>query len=247
MTGRIEPVFCNMTQRIEPFFFQFDSKIFEIDSKNRSLFSIRLNELNPFLKCDSFLEWFQELNLFLGKNNSKNWTWLNDLNSLFLKIDSKNRTFILMTPRLEASFKIMTQRIVFEKHWLKELNLLFLMWLKELNPFCMTQRIEPCVKKKDSKNRTLEKGLIEFNLFLWTSSQCDSKSWCLVSIMTRRIEPFLFSNMTQRIEIFSSVWLKELCFLYDSKGWTLFEFDLNLLYWIWPQELNLFSEYDSTN
>ena len=38
------------------------------------------------------------------------------------------------------------------------------------------------------------------NLFLWTSSQYDSKSWSLFFNMTRRIEPFLFSNMTQRID-----------------------------------------------
>ena len=124
----------------------------------------------------------------------------------------------------------------------------------------MTQRIEPCVKKKktDSKNVTLFKGLIELNLFLWTSSQYDSKSWSLFFKMTRRIEPFLFSNMTQRIDFFkmlkelnlSSIWIT---FLHDS-NWTLFLINTTQRvefftkndskcwtpFWIWLKELNLF-------
>ena len=64
-------------------------------------------------------------------------------------------------------------------------------WLKELNR----------VSKKDSKNGTLFKGLIELNLFLWTSSQYDSKSWSLSFQYDAKNWTFLV-------------------FQYDSRNWT---------------------------
>ena len=83
--------------------------------------------------------------------------------------------------------------------------------------FHLTQRIEPFyqevwlkalsrVSKKDSKNVTLVKGLIEFNLFYELLINMTQKSWSLFFFfnMTRRIGPFLFSNMTQRIELFQN-------------------------------------------
>ena len=64
-------------------------------------------------------------------------------------------------------------------------------WLKELNR----------VSKKDSKNGTLFKRLIELNLFLWTSSQYDSKSWSLSFQYDAKNWTFLV-------------------FQYDSRNWT---------------------------
>ena len=111
----------------------------------------------------------------------------------------------------------------------------------------MTQRIEPCVKKKtDSKNVTLFKGLIELNLFLWTSSQYDSKSWSLFFNMTRRIEPFLFSNMTQGIEpiLFSS--MTQRIELFFHMNWLFYMTRSELFFWsIWFEELNFFTTNDS--
>ena len=147
-----------------------------------------------------------------------------------------------MTPWPKASFKIMTQRIEpFSLNLTQRNEHLFLSsdaknWtILSRN---MTQRIEPCVKKKE--NRTLEKGLIEFNLFLWTSSQCDSKSWSLFSrwreelnlscfpIWLKELKYFLqfdskncFFYMTQRVELFLNLtW--NFFIEYDSKNWTSF-------------------------
>ena len=77
--------------------------------------------------------------------------------------------------------------------------------------------------------------------------------------MTQRIEPFLFSNMTQRIELFFWIWHNELNFLeHDSKN-CFFECDsknrtfeffflttqrIELFSKIRHKELNLF-QYDS--
>ena len=162
------------------------------------------------------------------------------------------RTDFSLTQRIELfydaknwSFFCKTQRTFFLWIWRKELNLL--MRRKELSLFLnMTQRIESffeekskiwtsyfqeydsknwtlCQKKKDSKNWTLLKWLIELNLFLWTSSQYDSKSWSLFAVwlqefnfsrvfqydsknwtffwvLTPRVELFFFLNLTQRIE-----------------------------------------------
>ena len=68
----------------------------------------------------------------------------------------------------------------------------------------MTQRIDFFWSEKDSQNWTL--------LFTHRSEHLFS--------MTRRVEPFLFSNMTQRIEFFSWLTKNWTGFLeYDSKNW----------------------------
>ena len=52
----------------------------------------------------------------------------------------------------------------------------------------MTQRIEPCVKKKNRlKEWNFFKGLIELNLFLWTSSQYDSKNWTFEPCVKKKL------------------------------------------------------------
>ena len=96
------------------------------------------------------------------------------------------------TQRIEPFFFKMTQRIwpFSLKNYAKNRTIL------SRN---MTQRSEPCVKKKDSKNGTLYMGLIELNLFLWTSSQYDSKSWSLFSVWCEELNLSCFP-----------IWLKEL-------------------------------------
>ena len=104
----------------------------------------------------------------------------------------------------------------------------------------MTQRIESFFQY-DSKNWTLFLNMIQ-----WIEPFFN---------MTQRLERFLFLfYVTQRIEPFFCIWLKELnlllkiwltdlnlFFLHDSKNWTLCKLrlkELNL-FWIWLKELNL--------
>ena len=113
-----------------------------------------------------------------------------------------------MTQRIEPFSLNMTQRIeTFDQE----------IWLKELNR----------VSKKDSKNGTLFKRLIELNLFLWTSSQYDSKSWSLSFQYDAKNWTFLVFQYDSKNWTFSKCsrnWTSlpyELLFLHDS-NWTLF-------------------------
>ena len=232
VTQRIEPffqrwlkelnLFLNMIQRIEFLSDIYDSKsknrtsFFQYDSKNRTPF---------FFACDS--KFSNDLKNFFLKKFSKNWffIWLKEwyltqrLEILFLKFDSMNWTFFLMTRRLEVFFfsKIMTQRF-FLKNMTQRIEPFFM--TQRIEPFCMTQRIEP--------------------FFVWRK---ELNTFALN--MTQRIEPFFlicrkelsffffakfwlelshfFINRTQRIELF--LWLTELNLFffhwYDSKNWTL--------------------------
>ena len=168
--------------------------------------------IEPFFECDSKIENFwltnsQNIELF-----PKNMTQRIEPFS-FNTTQRIEHFFFHLTQRIEHLFFHLTQRIdpFYQEVWLKELSR---------------------VSKKDSKNVTLVKGLIELNLFSWTSCQYDSKSWSLFFNMTRRIEPFLFSNVTQRIVFFKM--LKELNL---SSIWITF--------WHSRIELFFFDQYDS--
>ena len=167
----------------------------------------------------------------------------------------------------------MTQRIehLFSWTWRRELNLSSWTWRREHNPknwtlfeydsmdwtfFNVIQRIELLTQrivpfwKFDSKNWTIffTIWLTELNLFFY---------------MAQRIEPFLFLNITLRIE-------PDLCFkkkkqlelISFSKRMDLFftwHEELNLFFWnvtqriepfffwLWLKELNCFFNYDSKN
>ena len=142
-------------------------------------------------------------------------TWI-----FFFEYDSKNWTFCSNTTQRIEPFPDTTQRIEPFLVQLKELNLFFYMtqrielfpvWLTELNFFFKKKKrfteIEPflCIR------------LREMDLFLGH----DAKSWTPYFLhMTQRIEPIIFLNMThriepsfivtQRIELFFSIWFKEL-------------------------------------
>ena len=113
----------------------------------------------------------------------------------------------------------------------------------------MTQRIEPCVKKRFK----------EFNLFLFSTqrfklffSKYDSKNWTFFSKMTQNFE-LTFRNMSQRIEYDSNDWFfgKNLSnygtFFYVSKNWALLKIWLKNFFFskTWLKELNLVSKKDS--
>ena len=147
-----------------------------------------------------FLVWLKELNFFymsqriqpFFKYDAKSCTLslsntTQRVEPFFFQYDAKSWTLFLSIRRKEMNtfFFHLTQRIeTFDQE----------VWLKELNR----------VSKKDSKNVTLVKGLIELNLFLWTSSQYDSKSWSLSFQYDAKNWTFLV-------------------FQYDSKNWTFFQ------------------------
>ena len=169
------------------------------------------HRINPFL--------YDSQNWTFSKYDSVRWIffqiWLKELNFLtrmsqriecfffFLKIDISQRTDFSMTQRIEF-FRC-----------------------KELNLFCLTQRIEPFLQK-------WRKELSPFFQWIWR------KELNLLLMRRKELNLFLiclkelsfFLNMTQRIELFfPSIWLKE----------------FNLFFWIGPKGLNLFIEYDSKN
>ena len=176
----------NLIRRMEPswkYHFQTKTWLKELNFSSNMARRIELFLFSMSQRMGVFLVWLKELNFLI---------WVKDFNPFFKY--AKSYTLFLSIRR-------------------KELNPFLWIWRKEMNTFFfhLTQRIETFdqeiwlkelsrVSKKDSKNGTLYKGLIELNLFLWTSSQYDSKSWSLFFNMTRRIEPFFV-------------------FQYDSKNW----------------------------
>ena len=136
-------------------------------------------------------------------------------------------------------FSDMTQRIesfVFWKNYSSKWALK--VWLKELNLFLHDSQNWTSLFPRNTQRIELFKLLIEFeplfmNLFsIWLK---ELKSFFY---LTQRIEPFLCSNMSQRIEppfmnLFS-IWLKELkSFFYMTQK-------LSLLFWIRLKESNPF-------
>ena len=199
-------LFLNMIQRIE-----FLSDMYDSKSKNRTFFfSIRLNESNIF-----FCMWFMFSRFFWVKNFSKNWIFI-WLKEWYLTQRLEIYVFEIWFKELDLFFlwladfffsKIMTQKI-FEKYDSK--NWTLFVWLKELNPFCMTQRIEPffCMTQRIEPFFSYLPQRIELFFFL--------KFWLGLS-------PF-FVNRTQKIELFLydlQNWTSSFFTNYDSKNWTL--------------------------
>ena len=245
MTQTIEPCVKKKTQRMElflkdsknwtfpkntiqrtEFFFNMTQRFFSIsDSKNWS----------HFLNYDSQNEFFfwntntTHRTDFFFQYDLQNWTfffwiWLFFLTLNFF-LNTIQRSEILQYDSEDSTFfSDMTQSI--------ELFLYDALWIELFfKKYDLTHRIEP----------------LFMNLFSrWLK---ELKSFFL----TQRIEPFLFSNVTQRIELFFSKCLKEfnLSFI-----WTIFTWlkELNFFFSIWIKEFFLMSqrvepvfEYDSKN
>ena len=150
-----------------------------------------------------FLKWFKELNLFLG-DNSKNWTWLKDLNSLFFKLDSKNWTYFDDSQTWSFFLELCHKEFFLKKKkWLKELDRNF--WLKDMF-FCMAQRKFFCMTQR-----------IDF--FVWPK---ELKPFSLN--MTQRIEPFFFfAAKNWNFFLFAANdWVFFFKNFIDSKNWTFF-------------------------
>ena len=134
------------------------------------------------------------MNLFF-KYDSKSWFFLT-------KNESKNWIFF---------FKNISQRTFFydSKDWIFSL-----IWLKELNSFEMTHRVQPLFMNLFSIWLKELKSFLQYDSKSSTFLvfQHDSKNWT-----------FFFLQFDSKNCVF---------FWYDSKGWTLF--------WRWLKELNLF-------
>ena len=235
MTRRIEPAFFNMTQRIE-LFFEIDSKFFKWTRRIEPFFFFQYDSTNrTFLKCDSVCKMIQRTEpLFLKKItqriglDSKTWTLC--FSNLIPRTglifdDSQTWSFFLELWHKEFFWKKKKWlKELDQNFWLKEMFFLygskkwFFVWLKEMIFLNMTQRIETFFFEYDAEN------------------------WCLFLFLPQRIETFsslpqmielFFSKilLTQRIELFFLIWLKEMKSekkkKKDSKSWTCFlKYDL---------------------
>ena len=145
--------FLNITQRIKPFFFEYDAK-------NWTLFWIWRNELNSLW---TWLERIEPLFEYDSKNWISFWVWLKNIELFFLnttqwiepifwmwltnwnfgwKNCQKIQNVFYMTRRMGPAFFNMTQRIEPFSICLKDL--IYSVWLQELNFFLTrTDRIGP--------------------------------------------------------------------------------------------------------
>ena len=241
-----------MTQRIELFFLEYDSK-------NWTFSGIWLN------------------GLFFEKINSNNWTLFYVTHRIepfpnmthriepFPNMTHRIEPFLNMTHRIEPFLYNMTQRIEpFAKY--------VFFWKK------MTHRIESFLettthiiflKKYDSQNWTFLETTTQrieplFNMtqknWIWGSmthwiehflNDMTQKNWTLFFNMTQRIEPS-FSIWDRFEPLFSWLWLADLnlsFLVYDSQIWTSLFLIMTrrfepLFSWIWLTELNFsFLEY----
>ena len=235
----------NVTQRIEPLFFNVIQRVF-----------FHNNDINIL----PFFIWL------------KNWTffeklWLTEWNPSF-QFDLKNWTLVKILLKELNPFQHMTRRI---EHFF---NRTFSIWLKELNYINMTWRVEPFfIWPKEWT--CLEKWVKYLNPFLNMSQRIEffqmiqiiephfkigSLNWIFVILriefflekqrieriepfldITESIEPFNFLNMTQRFEpFFPNITQRFVFFLKkkNPKNWTR---------WIWLNELNSFWKCDSKN
>ena len=146
-------LFLNTTQRVAPFFFEYDAKnwtLFLIDAKNWTLYEHDSKELNLFL---TMIQRIESLSEYDSKNrtfflNTTQWIepiFLNvtqKIEILVEKIVKKFKMVFYMTRRIGPAFFNMTQRIEPFSIWLKDL--IYSVWPQELNFFLTrTDRIGP--------------------------------------------------------------------------------------------------------
>ena len=228
------PLFFNMTQRIEPFSIGLkDSMLFSLTQRielclNRT-YTIGPFFLNMTQRIEIF-SWFFYMSTFF-KNDADNWTlfslnmtqriepflllmWRQEFEfDFFLEYDAKNWTLFLFVAKKRT--------FISRYEWLQELyvsNKKNTQWIELLKYDSKNWTFEPCVKKKDSENGSKN----------WTLcfSQNVSKNWTffkkkkmlkelnLSFIWTTLLHDSMnwtFLNLTRRVESFP-IWLKELDF-----------------------------------
>ena len=216
-----------LTQSVEHLF-EFDWKswnFFVLDSKNWFFFNHMTQRIEPFFCMSPKLNFLKKklTRITIPKNDSKNWT--------FSKHDSQNWIFLKRKrlTELNPSFHSqkwtllfnMTQRMNFfdwlKKNWTGFLEYDSKNWARIFSKMTrknelsrrMTQRIEPCVKRKVSKSGTC--------FWFWSK-----ELFPFFFNLTRRIKPFSWIYSTE-LNLFS-IWLKEFWThkKYDSLNWTFF-------------------------
>ena len=134
--------------------------------------------------------------------------------------------------------------------WRRELELFFIVWVKELNLFIRLKELNLLMNMTQRTKLFFKVWLKELNSF-WKD---DSKNWTLfwkyasknLTLFLIRLKELIFSNMTQRIEPLFLIWLKNWNLFFcehDSKNstflWTwLKDFSGKNL---WLRESKLFS------
>ena len=229
-------LFLSMIQRMELFF--------EYDSKNETIFWIRLNESNPFLNMTQWIEpsltWLEKC-FFKKKKKSKNWNFLSMSQRIvfFFWVWLKELNFWVFF----FFFKKNPQRIqLFSKIRYRELNFLpimtqkfFKIWFEEFHPsFYHDSKTFFLKKKKNSKNSTfflMTHRLEPFCFYIFSKKKIDSKNWSFFWTMTLKM--YFFFEVRMR--------LTEHFFQYYSQNWFFF---LNVTFFV---TLNLFFEFDSKN
>ena len=199
---------------------QRNESLFEDDSKNRTLFWIRLNESNPFLNMTQWIElsltWLEELNFFFWKKKRMtqrieiSWAWVKELNFWFFLFKTKR------IKELSFSHKYDTKNWTF---FFQYDSIFFKIWLEEFNPsfyhdsktllFFFFEKIKEFEFFYDSQTWTF----FFFNFFFW-KKQNDSKNWSLFLNYVSPKKFFWSTNATHRTDFF----------LYDSQNW---------FFWIW--------------
>ena len=224
--------FLNITQRIIPFFFEYDAK-------NWTLFWIWRKELNSLW---TWLERIEPLFEYDSKNWISFWVWLKKSNFFFLNTtqkieilvekivktfkmvflqDSKNRTRFSQYDSKNWTFFDLTQRFYLFS-LTPRIELFFWLGLTELDPFSW-------IWLRELKFSWFFSCLQELNFFQKWRRELDPFSLNL----TQRIEPF--SDMTQRVGPFflNMTWRIQPFVYHDSK-------ELNLSFVkIWFKYLNL--------
>ena len=254
-----------MTQRIEPFFFEYDAKtwfffymiqrieLFWNDSWSWTSFYELL--LNMTQRVGVFSQYDSKSSTFLVfPYDSKNWTFF------FLQFDSKNCVFLNLTQRVEPFLMNMTQWIepLFEydsENWTSFLSMTQRIWFfwnypkkwtnkkkrwKNRTAFIMTQRIEFFFQKKTQTNEFLSMTHRMEHFFFFIIFQDDSKSWSLFSTWLKELNPLFFSKCLKELNF--SFFFKMLKELNLSFIWTTFLHDsMNWIFFsIWLEELSLF-------
>ena len=206
VTRRIEPLFPLMwLEELNTLFSLMWLKriwtIFEYDSQSN--FFIWFKELNIFRKSNSktlFSFWKLNFSLEIFSNNRSLifWKRVQELDLFFLACDSKNTfcqiwlewNFFLanITHRVEL-FLSMTQGIVFFK---KKTH------LKELNTFRIW--IQPFFLEYDQR----------VGFFLYYDAKLAHRIELFFFQICLELNSFFFQNMTQTIELFLKIWLKEI-------------------------------------
>ena len=245
MSQRIKPTFptwvkenfffLNMTHKTQRIETSFNKWLEELNFFEEKTW---LTELNHFFHVTHGIEpffptWVIVLNPFF-------WIWLKELKIFHEFLTQRIESFLNMTRKSELFFLNVTHRIEF--FMTQELS--FFQYDKDFVEYDSKNRtffwkyVQRTFFQYDSQNWTYFSALpIEWNTWEndsknWTfiAIKHDTKNWtsCEIKFVLHDPKNWTFSNMTRRIELFFWTWLTELSFFF---------------FWKWLKELNLFEKW----